>query len=44
MSMWCAIVLGGGSGTRMGAGINKVLLPLMGKPVIRRAAANRGNR
>ena len=38
MSMWCAIVLGGGSGTRMGAGINKVLLPLMGKPVIRRAA------
>ncbi len=36
--MWCAIVLGGGSGTRMGAGINKVLLPLGGKPVIRRSA------
>ena len=35
--MWCAIVLGGGAGTRMGAGINKVLLPLAGIPVIRRA-------
>ncbi len=36
--MWCAIVLGGGSGSRMGAGINKVLLPLAGKTVIRRSA------
>lgn len=35
--MWCAIVLGGGSGSRMGAGINKVLLPLGGRPVIRRS-------
>ncbi|MBR5344511.1 MAG: 2-C-methyl-D-erythritol 2,4-cyclodiphosphate synthase [Clostridia bacterium] len=35
--MWSAIVLGGGAGTRMRAGINKVLLPLAGIPVIRRA-------
>ena len=35
--MWCAIVLGGGSGTRMGAGVNKVLLPLAGESMIRRA-------
>lgn len=37
-SMWYAIMLGGGAGTRMGAGVNKVLLPLAGIPVIRRAA------
>lgn len=30
MSIW-AILLSGGSGTRMGAGINKTLLPLMGE-------------
>lgn len=35
--MWYAIVLGGGSGSRMNAGVNKVLLPLAGVPVIRRA-------
>ncbi len=35
--MWYAIVLGGGAGTRMGAGVNKVLLPLRGIPVIRRS-------
>lgn len=34
-----AIVLGGGSGTRMGAEINKVLLPLRGVPAIIRAIA-----
>lgn len=34
-----AIVLGGGSGTRMGAEINKVLLPLRGVPAIVRAIA-----
>lgn len=34
-----AIVLGGGSGTRMGGEINKVLLPLNGVPVIIRAIA-----
>lgn len=32
--MWYAIVLAGGSGTRMGADRNKVLLALQGKPVI----------
>ena len=34
-----AIVLGGGSGRRMGAGSNKVFLPLRGVPVIVRALA-----
>ena len=34
-----AIVLGGGSGARMGAGMNKVLLPLRGVPAIVRAIA-----
>lgn len=34
-----AIVLGGGSGTRMGAEVNKVLLPLRGVPAIIRAIA-----
>lgn len=32
-----AIILGGGSGRRMGAGINKVLLPLRGIPVLMRS-------
>ena len=36
--MWYAIILAGGSGSRMGAGRNKVLLELAGKPVIVRAA------
>lgn len=35
--MWCAIILGGGSGSRMGAGCNKVLLTLRGEPVILRS-------
>ena len=35
--MWYAIVLAGGSGSRMGAGCNKVLLELQGTPVITRA-------
>ncbi len=35
--MWYAIVLAGGSGTRMGADRNKVLLTLQGKPVIARS-------
>lgn len=35
--MWYAIVLAGGSGSRMGAQRNKVLLELVGKPVIVRA-------
>ena len=35
--MWYAIVLAGGSGSRMGAGKNKVLLELQGEPVITRA-------
>ena len=35
--MWYAIVLAGGSGSRMGAGKNKVLLELQGVPVITRA-------
>lgn len=35
--MWYAIVLAGGSGSRMGAGCNKVLLPLCGEPVIVRS-------
>lgn len=35
--MWCAIVLAGGSGSRMGADRNKVLMPLCGVPVILRS-------
>ncbi len=35
--MWYAIVLAGGSGSRMGAGCNKVLLELQGVPVIVRS-------
>lgn len=35
--MWYAIILAGGSGSRMGADRNKVLLPLMGEPVIVRS-------
>lgn len=35
--MWYAIVLAGGSGARMGADCNKVLLALEGKPVIARS-------
>ena len=35
--MWYVIVLAGGSGSRMGAGCNKVLLELQGEPVITRA-------
>lgn len=35
--MWCAIILAGGSGSRMGAGCNKVLLPLNGVSIIRRS-------
>lgn len=35
--MWYAIVLAGGSGSRMGANCNKVLLELQGVPVIVRA-------
>lgn len=35
--MWYAIVLAGGSGSRMGAGRNKVLLELRGEPVIIRS-------
>lgn len=35
--MWYAIVLAGGSGARMGAGCNKVLLSLGGAPVIVRS-------
>lgn len=35
--MWCAVILAGGSGSRMGADRNKVLLPLDGKSVIRRS-------
>jgi 2-C-methyl-D-erythritol 4-phosphate cytidylyltransferase len=36
--MWYVILLCGGSGSRMGAGVNKVLLPLAGETVICRAA------
>ena len=36
--MWYAVLLAGGSGSRMGAGKNKVLLSLAGEPVICRAA------
>lgn len=35
----CAVILGGGSGTRMGAKQNKIFLPLRGVPAIVRAAA-----
>lgn len=35
--MWYAIILAGGSGSRMGAGCNKVLLTLGGEPVILRS-------
>lgn len=35
--MWYAIVLAGGSGSRMGADCNKVLLELKGEPVILRS-------
>ncbi len=35
---WYAIILCGGSGTRMGAAQNKVLLPVCGKAAVRRAA------
>lgn len=35
--MWYAIILAGGSGSRMGADRNKVLLELRGEPVITRA-------
>ncbi len=35
--MWYAILLAGGSGSRMGAGQNKVLMELCGTPVIIRA-------
>lgn len=35
--MWYAIVLAGGSGSRMGAACNKVLLPLQGERVITRS-------
>ena len=36
--MWYVILLAGGSGSRMGAGKNKVLLSLSGEAVICRAA------
>ncbi len=35
--MWHAIILAGGSGSRMGAGVNKVLLPLGGETVLCRS-------
>lgn len=35
--MWYAVILAGGSGSRMGANCNKVLLSLMGEPVILRS-------
>lgn len=35
--MWCAIILAGGSGTRMGASCNKVLLPLGGEAMLCRS-------
>ena len=35
----CAVILGGGSGSRMGAKQNKIFLPLRGVPAIVRAAA-----
>ena len=36
--MRALILLAGGSGSRMGASVNKVLLELNGKPVLRRSA------
>lgn len=36
--MWYAILLAGGSGARMGADRNKVLLPLLGEAVLTRSA------
>ncbi len=38
-AVWYAVVLGGGAGTRMGLGRNKVLVDLCGIPVIRRSVA-----
>ncbi|MBQ9308543.1 MAG: 2-C-methyl-D-erythritol 4-phosphate cytidylyltransferase, partial [Clostridia bacterium] len=35
--MWYAVILGGGSGSRMGTGRNKVLMPLSGIPIIIRS-------
>ncbi|MBR2287885.1 MAG: 2-C-methyl-D-erythritol 2,4-cyclodiphosphate synthase [Clostridia bacterium] len=35
--MWYAVILGGGSGSRMGTGRNKVLMPLTGIPIIIRS-------
>ena len=35
--MWGSIILGGGSGQRMGAKCNKVLLPIAGKSMIVRS-------
>ena len=35
--MWGAVILAGGSGSRMGAAVNKVLLPLRGVPVVVRS-------
>lgn len=35
--MWSAIILAGGSGTRMGANQNKVMLDLCGEPVVMRS-------
>ena len=35
--MWCAIILAGGSGSRMGADRNKVMLTLGGEPVVMRS-------
>ena len=37
-AVWQGIVLGGGSGSRMGLGYNKALYPLNGRAVIRRSA------
>ncbi len=36
--MWYVVLLAGGNGSRMGAGRNKVLVPLLGKPALLRAA------
>ena len=36
--MWCAMILAGGASQRMGAGRNKVLLPIGGVPAIVRSA------
>ena len=37
-AVWWLILLAGGSGSRMHAPVNKVFLPLAGKPVLRRSA------